>query len=108
MKMVYTHENYFIVSNVKNIIEAQNIGVFVKNEFSQSAVGELSATDAWPEIWIFDDADFDNVATIIAASQAELKAVDWTCGNCSEKNSSSFELCWNCQHDQSNALAKIF
>ena len=99
MKMVYTHENYFIVSNVKNIIDAQGIKTFVKNEFSQSAVGELSATDSWPEIWVFDDANFDNAVAIIATLQVDSKAVDWTCENCLEKNSSAFELCWSCQHE---------
>lgn len=97
MKMVYTHENFFIVSNIHNILEAQDINTFIKNEFSQSAVGEISAFDAWPEIWIFDDADFTKANAIITASLTEPKKPDWVCKNCSEDNSPSFELCWNCQ-----------
>ena len=55
MKLVYTNENPFLVSNAKNLIEAEGIGTFLKNEFAQGAVGETSAFDAWPEVWIFSD-----------------------------------------------------
>jgi len=97
MKMVYTHENFFIVSNIHNILEAQDINSFIKNEFSQSAVGEISAFDTWPEVWVFDDTDFTKAAAIITAFQTEPTMPDWVCKNCSESNSPSFELCWNCQ-----------
>ncbi|MBU2115180.1 MAG: DUF2007 domain-containing protein, partial [Gammaproteobacteria bacterium] len=43
MKKIYTHDNAFIVHNVKNLVEAQGIEVFLKNEFAQGAVGEVSA-----------------------------------------------------------------
>ena len=37
---VYSNESHFLVDNVKNIIEAREIKVFIKNEFAQGAVGE--------------------------------------------------------------------
>jgi len=101
MKMVYTNENHLIANNVKNLIEAQDIRVFIKNEFTQGAVGEVSAFDAWPEVWVFDDADFDGALAVVNASQNSDKAVDWHCNNCTEKNDASFEVCWNCQQSNS-------
>lgn len=97
MKMVYTSENYFIVNNVKNLIEAQDINAFIKNEFSQGAVGEISAFDAWPEIWVYDDSDFDRAVEIVNVSQSRNTQCDWICNHCCEKNDSAFEICWNCQ-----------
>ena len=94
--MVYTNENHFIVNNIKNLIDAQGITTFIKNEFAQGAIGELSAFDSWPEIWVFDDSDFDRAIEIVKSSQGDKKAADWICNNCSEKNDPSFEICWNC------------
>ena len=97
MKMVYTNENQFLTNNVKNIVEAQGIKVFIKNEFSQGAVGEISAFDSWPEVWVYDDLEFERAVEIVESSQRDSKAEDWTCHHCTEKNDPSFEICWNCQ-----------
>lgn len=97
MKMVYSNENSFIVNNMKNLIEGNEIEVFIKNEFAQGAVGEISAFDAWPELWVTHDADFEQVIKLIEASQHDSKASDWLCKNCNEKNDASFEVCWKCQ-----------
>jgi hypothetical protein len=98
MKMVYTHENSFIANNIKNLIEAQSIDVFIKNEYSQGAVGEVSAFDTWPEVWVFNDSDFERATEIVKSSQTT-NTVDWTCQRCSETNDASFELCWKCQSE---------
>tara|TARA_B110000091_G_scaffold206015_1_gene242318 strand:+ start:750 stop:1055 length:306 start_codon:yes stop_codon:yes gene_type:complete len=97
MKLVYTNESHFLVNNVKNIIEAQGINTFLKNEFAQGAVGEISAFDSWPEVWVFDDLDFDRAAEVVKLSQSSNNKLDWTCKNCAENNDPSFEICWNCQ-----------
>ncbi|MCJ8319815.1 MAG: DUF2007 domain-containing protein [Colwellia sp.] len=97
MKMVYTNESQFLVKNVKNLIEAQEIKTFIKNEFAQGAVGEISAFDAWPEVWVINDSDFEGAVAIVESSQSRLQSADWICKSCSEKNDPSFEVCWNCQ-----------
>lgn len=101
MKMVYSNENHFLVNNVRNLIEAQEIKTFIKNEFAQGAVGEISAFDSWPEVWVFDDDDFDRATEITTTSLHVNKTDDWVCNNCSEQNDPSFEICWNCQSGNS-------
>jgi len=103
MKLVYTNESQFIVNNVKNLIEAQEIKTFLKNEFALGAVGEISAFDAWPEVWIINDSDFDHALAIVKSSQHKITGVDWICKNCSEKNDPAFEICWNCQSENNDA-----
>ena len=102
--MVYTNENHFLVNNAKNLIEAQEITTFIKNEFAQGAIGEISAFDSWPELWVFDDADFEAAIAILELSQNSNKNEDWICNSCSEKNDSSFEICWKCQSENSQHL----
>lgn len=101
MKMVYSNENLFIVNNIKNLIEAQNIETFIKNEFSQGAIGEISAFDAWPEIWVFNDSDYVQAFDVVQSSQKNNEVADWNCEYCSETNDPSFEICWNCQSENS-------
>lgn len=100
MKMVYSNENSFIVNNVKNILESQGIKTFIKNEFAQGAVGEISAFDSWPEVWITDDCDFDSAMEMVKSIQNKQVTIEWTCKKCAEKNDASFEVCWQCQGEK--------
>lgn len=97
MKMVYSNESGFLVNNVKNIIENQDIKVFVKNEYAQGAMGEISVFDSWPEVWVVNDLDYERAIGIVNASQSDNDGTEWTCKNCSEINDASFEICWKCQ-----------
>jgi len=98
MKILYSNENMFLVNNVKNIIESNDISTFIKNEFAQGAIGEVSAIDSWPELWVHDDTDFEQAVEVLENSQKNIKGEDWACKKCSETNDPSFEICWNCQN----------
>ncbi len=99
MKMVYTNENMLIVGNAKNILEAQEIEVILKNEFLQGAVGELAACDAWPELWVVNDSDYESAASVIENSFSKETDPEWNCITCGENNDASFGSCWKCQSD---------
>jgi hypothetical protein len=101
MKMVYTNENRFLVSNAKNILELQGIDVTLKNEFASGAIGEVSAFDAWVEVWVLNDADYEEACSIIESSLSKDGDKEWVCSGCNEKNDASFETCWNCQSENS-------
>jgi len=100
MKLVFTNESVFLVNNVKNFLEAQKIKVFIKNEYAQGAIGEISPFDSWPELWVVNDSDFARSMELINASQQSESSEEWQCKNCCEKNDTSFELCWKCQHER--------
>lgn len=99
MKMVYTNESSFLVNSMKDRILAEKIEVFIKNEYAQGAMGELSPFDTWPEVWVANEQDFDRATEIVNLSQSNQEAADWTCKNCSEENDGSFEVCWKCQQE---------
>ena len=95
MKMVYTNENSLLVGNAKNILEAHGIEVILKNEYSQGAVGEISAFDAWPELWVVNDYAY--AIKVIENSLSKDTDPEWICNNCGESNDASFGACWKCQ-----------
>jgi hypothetical protein len=99
MKMIYTNENPFIVSNAKNILESQGIEVILKNEFSSSVIGEISAFDTWVEIWVRNSSDYEKAFEIMESSLSAEDADEWLCDECKEDNDAAFEICWNCQSD---------
>jgi hypothetical protein len=100
MKMIYTHENRLIVSNIKNILQRRGFEVFLKNEHAVSVIGEVSAFDSWLELWLVNDSDFVLAEMILKNQLQEKQAADWFCNHCAEENAASFELCWNCGTEQ--------
>ncbi len=99
MKLIYTNENRFLVNNVKNIVENAGIEVTLKNEFSGGAAGELVVFETWLELWVVDDADYDEAMGLIEALNSSEKGHDWVCSQCGETNDASFEICWKCQSE---------
>ena len=100
MKLVYTHENRFLVANAQNILEQHGVNSVWKNEFASSAIGEVAPLDTCPELWVVDDADYDQAIRIISTALSASNAPEWICDSCNEKNDAAFELCWNCQTEQ--------
>ncbi len=99
MKMIYTRENRFFVANARNILEANNFDIVVKNEFVSSAIGEVSPFDSWVELWLRNDSDYDRACDVINNALSKEGDAEWVCAACHETNDASFELCWNCQTD---------
>ncbi|GAB5450845.1 MAG: DUF2007 domain-containing protein [Halioglobus sp.] len=97
MKLVYTHENRLLVENARNILEAKNIEVVLKNEFAQGALGEAAPIETWLELWVVDDGAYPLARQIIGSSLSPADAPEWVCPRCKEHNDAAFELCWNCQ-----------
>ncbi len=100
MKLVYTHDNRILVENAKNVLEQNGINVFLKNEFLEAGIGELSAVDTWPELWVQHDEDVSRAKEIIAKLMDSLEGELWICSVCGEQNEPSFEVCWQCGQDR--------
>ncbi len=66
MIKIFTHENRLILFNIKNLLEAEGIETVVRNEFSSSAVGDLSPFETWPELWLLHDEDLPRAQEIVA------------------------------------------
>lgn len=100
MKLIYTHPNPLILTNARNLLDSANIPTTVKNEYASGAVGELSAIDTWPELWLCIDEDYSRAMHVLQPILNDEQQPAWTCDRCSEKNETSFETCWHCQAPQ--------
>jgi len=100
MKLVYAHENRMVAHNVKNLLEQRGIEVVIKNEYLQGAAGELSAFDAWPEVWLVDESQYERAGALIEAEINSANSSTWFCRGCKEENDASFEICWQCQREK--------
>ena len=103
MKQVYTHENIAMVGNARNLLEAAGISCRLQNEYAGGGSGELPFVQAWPELWVTEDADYQQACDLIEQAFAGPLKKEWTCAACEERNAGSFEICWNCSAENSGA-----
>ncbi len=100
MRLVYTSDNRFLVGNARNILEAHGFDVVMRNEHAVSAVGELPAFEAWPQLWVLEDADYNAACAALAGALSDKGAPPWRCSGCGEDNDAAFDFCWNCRTDR--------
>ena len=97
MKLIYTHENRFLVYNIQNIVENAHIQTTLKNEYASSAAGDLVPHETWLELLVVADRDYDLAIAAIDTAFKPKTQLPWVCPECSEPNEPAFELCWQCQ-----------
>lgn len=105
MKYLYSNDNTIILHSLRAQLEHAGFKTFIKNEFASGAMGELAPTQAWPELWLYDDNDYQPALNLIEQSQKDndtLAQSEWLCSACHEINAGNFAVCWNCQHVKEN------
>jgi hypothetical protein len=96
MRLVYTHPTLIAVSQARSELERQGIQCLVRNEYAVGAIGELSPIDAWPELWVLEDPDWERATRALEKMQTDTREADWLCAQCGNTNPSTFETCWHC------------
>ena len=97
MKRVYSAQDLFIVSFLKDVLEEHNIPCILKNQYLAGAAGELPPIECWPALWVKEDSDFDTALRLIEDRLKEnAKGEPWICAQCGEPIEGQFTECWNC------------
>lgn len=98
MKKVYSTQLIPLAGHVKAILEGQGIECILKNDFLAGAAGELPPIECWPEVWIMEDAQYDEAMAIVAATTGSDagSGQTWTCPQCHEELEGQFTNCWKC------------
>jgi len=96
MKLVYTHPNSIVVAQARSSIEQAGIQCILRNEYASGAIGELAPIDAWPELWVTNDRDFDRAVLLLEKSRTATQEADWNCDQCGSASPATFEFCWHC------------
>lgn len=96
MRRVFTASGLGEARLVAQMLEAAGVRAQVFNDHAAGALGELPATETWPEVWIERDHQLATARSLIAGYES---APDQTvlCQDCGESNPVTFEICWQCR-----------
>jgi hypothetical protein len=101
MRHIYTHDNILVLHSVKNILAINGIESFVKNEHSIPVGARHGISNIFHELWILSDQDYQKALSIIDTEiENPPQKEPWLCAQCNEENDGSFEICWQCQSEQ--------
>lgn len=97
MKKLTTSPSLVTINHYKNVLESEGIACRIRNEYLGGIAGEMPLQEVWPELWIYNDLDFDRAKQLIDASIVEESPQQaWRCKKCGETNEGQFAACWNC------------
>lgn len=96
MKRVYLAANLMDAQMAVDVLGTQAIKAHVFNANASGAVGELAATQIWPEVWVEDDAQAKNAVRLLRELHAADTRETKPCPVCGEINPENFLSCWNC------------
>ncbi|MEX2964119.1 DUF2007 domain-containing protein [Microbulbifer sp. TYP-18] len=94
-RLIFTHENRLLVELAKSKLEVAGIPVFLRNEYAQGATGELAPHQAWPELWLERERDYERAQQLLRDND-DPSGAEWVCRGCGEQNGAAFDYCWNC------------
>lgn len=82
---------------LRNVLEQSGIEARVFNENAQGGAGQLPVFEAYPEIWLENEADFERAQAVIRAFESAPRVTGSTrCTACGEESPANFQACWSC------------
>lgn len=97
MQKLFSHDDRFLVQQVRSELDIANIPYLVKNEYAGGAMGELPWQETQMELWLLDEQWFHKASQIVKALTPERNSESWKCEQCGEVNDGQFSICWQCQ-----------
>ena len=97
MQKLFSHDDRFLVQQVRSELDAVNIPYLVKNEYAGGAMGELPWQETQMELWLLDEQWLPAATRIVEALTPKQHTDCWVCAFCKEPNDGQFALCWHCQ-----------
>ena len=81
---------------IQQMLEAAGVSARLFNDHAVGGLGELPATETWPEVWVEREHQLAYARSLVRNYEyASDETVD--CKGCAESNPATFEVCWNCQ-----------
>lgn len=102
MIKVFEHNELSRVGQLQSLLEAEGIRTHIKNEFTNSAFGEILFTKAIPELWILDEQDLLRAKELVSSlvDSDETPEPEWTCTECDSVVDGVFGRCWKCNAER--------
>jgi hypothetical protein len=98
VRKVYTAESLIEVAHLRNVLEADGIRCFVRNEGLAGVMGEIPYVECWPELWVVRNGDALRARGLVDEARRSPPAAgpDWRCERCGELVEGQFDSCWRC------------
>jgi hypothetical protein len=99
MIKVFEDFDISLVGYYQSVLESNDIGTFMKNQFGTSGAGELPFVEVIPQLWVLDEEKADQAKSLIAELQNpanQSKPLPWKCPDCGEPQEAAFTNCWKC------------
>jgi hypothetical protein len=96
MKRVYLAANLPDAQIAVDALATHSIKAHIFNANAIGGVGELAATQIWPEVWVDDDGDAEAAIQLLHDLHTPAITVSKICPQCGEENPGNFLSCWNC------------
>ena len=102
MKRVFSSPNLVEIHHARNLLEAEGVRAFVRNELLAGAMGELPFTECQAELWIADAADSVRAERVLREGRVRDAGTGaaWQCA-CGEILEAQFSQCWRCGRNPS-------
>lgn len=97
MKKLTTAPLLLTIHHFRNILTSEGIDSEIRNEHLGSIIGDMPFTEAWPQLWVRNDLDYDRAKQLIDETAIDESPADaWRCAKCGEHNEGQFAACWRC------------
>ena len=102
MKRIFSSPNLVEVHHARNLLEAEGVQTFLRNELLAGAMGELPFAECQAELWIADGSDAVRAERVLREGRVRGagKGIPWQCA-CGEKLEAQFSQCWRCARNPS-------
>jgi rubrerythrin len=97
MTLLLSSLNALEIHHLKNLLEAEGIRCWVKNELLSRLAGEIPFTECALELHLLRESDRPRAEAVMEAwRSAPPLAGRWTCAQCGEALEGQFSACWRC------------
>jgi hypothetical protein len=96
VKQIYLAANLPDAQIAVDTLASRGIKAHIFNANAVGGMGELAATQAWPEVWVDEDADAEAAMRLLQELHAAVNMGSRPCPQCGEENPGNFLSCWNC------------
>jgi hypothetical protein len=97
MKALLTSLNLLEVHHLKNVLEAEGIRCWIKNELLSRLAGEIPFTECALELHLVHEHDRPRAEALLEVwRRPPPPGRPWMCPSCGESIEGQFGACWKC------------
>jgi hypothetical protein len=97
MRPLLVSLNALEIHHLKNVLNAEGIGCWIKNEFLSRLAGEIPFVECALELHLMHEEDRWRAEQLLAAwRRPPPPAASWICATCGERLEGQFNECWKC------------